>query len=207
MKLFTKKKLSVLALSLILFPSVALAEDKATTPDSATPAAYGSTSESKGKTEKVEVKAPASVTGEQVEGTGTVTDFSTTGSQAFYTIKDNNQKIYYLVIDMNKTENNVHFLTDVDQTALAENAQSGTPTAQSTPVTPQSSEAENTKQETKKPAKNSDTTFYMIVGGLFVAGLLGYYFFVFRKNDPKKKEEDTVEDEEELDEDVLYDEE
>ncbi|MGN4667883.1 hypothetical protein ACTFRP_18970 [Bacillus cereus group sp. MYBK234-1] len=44
------------------------------------------------KEQEVEAQIPASVNGKKVDGTGTVTDFTTSGSKAFYTIndKDNN---------------------------------------------------------------------------------------------------------------------
>src|SRR5699024_8787390 len=80
-------------------------EKTETLSSSETPATYGRemTSEEKAealkKTEEsstqqkqieqeIKAETPASVTGQKVEGTGTVTDFVTSGSKAFYTITD-----------------------------------------------------------------------------------------------------------------------
>ena len=68
--------------------------------------------------EKVEIETPASVTGQKIEGTGTVTDFSTSGSKAFYTITDKEHNVFYLIIDLDKTDNNVYFLSDINKSDL-----------------------------------------------------------------------------------------
>ncbi|MGR5993235.1 CD1107 family mobile element protein [Bacillus cereus] len=56
--------------------------------------------------------------GKKVDGTGTVTDFTTSGSKAFYTINDKDNNVFYLIIDLDKTQNNVYFLSDVKKTTL-----------------------------------------------------------------------------------------
>src|SRR5699024_7181412 len=71
---------------------------------------------------EVEIETPSSVTGEKREGTGTVVDFSTTGSRAFYTIVDQDDNTFYLMIDMDKADNNVYFLSDVNKGQIGSNS-------------------------------------------------------------------------------------
>jgi hypothetical protein len=71
------------------------------------------------KEQEIEAQTPASVNGKKkVDGTGTVTDFTTSGSKAFYTITDKDSNVFYLIVDLDKTQNNVYFLSDVKKTAL-----------------------------------------------------------------------------------------
>ena len=51
----------------------------------------GANIKSEQKEVEIDIDTPASVTGEVMNGTGTVVDFTTTGSKAFYTIVDNEQ--------------------------------------------------------------------------------------------------------------------
>ena len=149
--------------------------------------------------EEVEVNTPASVTGQKVEGTGTVTDFSTTGSKAFYTITDSEQNIFHLIIDLEKTSNNVYFLSDVKKSELEGEGQ-----PQVVNTVPPVQEVESA---TEVP-KESGNGFLIIVLLLAVVGVAAYYFLVMKKKQGKNNTGDNDEDEmsEDYEEDVYEDE-
>ena len=143
------------------------------------------------KEEAVEAKTPASVTGKQIQGTGTVTDYTTSGSKAFYTITDKDSNVFYLIVDLEKTENNVYFLSDVKKSTL-----DGTSTSKDTEtVKPNLSNqkqtettTENNKSTSEKPKEErNDNSFLYTVLLLAGLGLVGYYFFVYKKKKNKQK--------------------
>lgn len=160
--------------------------------------------------EKIKIEAPASVTGQKTEGQGTVVDFSTSNSKNFFTIQDKEGNTFYLIIDMEKTENNVYFVSDVNKTHLEQGVsnnqpdkapinqavtqeQTGNNSQNETNVAQQPDKAPEVKQE------NGNSNFIKLVLGGFIAVLLGYYLLVFKKkkgtdNNSKKeeKENDTV---------------
>ncbi|MDE8277645.1 DUF4366 domain-containing protein [Erysipelothrix rhusiopathiae] len=130
---------------------------------------------------KKPINTPASVTGEKYAGSGTVIDFTSTGSKAFYTIKAMDNTLYYLIIDLDKTENNVYFLSEINGEELSLSQVTGTATKPQNPTTPQP-----TKKDTKEGS--SDLIFYGFVG-LAGAGFIAYYyFFKIKKNKFGKKE-------------------
>lgn len=61
---------------------------------------------------------PTSVTGQKFEGTGTVVDYVQTDTKTFYTIFTADDKIYYLIIDNTKDNNNVYFLREINEDEL-----------------------------------------------------------------------------------------
>lgn len=148
--------------------------------------------------EEVEVNTPASVTGQKVEGTGTVTDFSTTGSKAFYTITDSEQNIFHLIIDLEKTSNNVYFLSDVKKSELEGGGQ---PQEVVTTVPP----VQEVESATEVP-KESGNGFLIIVLLLAVVGVAAYYFLVMKKKQGKNNANDEDEMSEDYEEDVYEDE-
>lgn len=106
------------------------------------------------------VETPASVTGERFQGIGTVVDFTTHGSREIYTINTPDNSVFYLMIDWDMTENNVYFLTSVnDQDMVIDNI----PTNQPTNEIPQETEGSN-------------ATFWILLGIMTVA-IFGYHFF------------------------------
>jgi L-fucose mutarotase/ribose pyranase (RbsD/FucU family) len=68
---------------------------------------------------KMPIETPASVTGEKFNGSGTVVDFTTTGSKAFYTVQTTDHSVYYIIIDLDKTESNVYFLSEINGEELS----------------------------------------------------------------------------------------
>lgn len=152
-------------------------------------------------TEEVDIDTPASVTGQKVDGTGTVTDFSTSGSKAFYTIKDAEQNVFYLIIDLDKTDNNVYFLSDIKKSDLSGQAKN---VSDVKPPTEQveSVQAENPKEE------GGNNGFLIAVLLLAVVGVAAYYFLVMKKRQGQNNEEDEEDEEMSEDyEDDFYDDE
>lgn len=131
--------------------------------------------------EEVDIQTPASVTGQKLDGTGTVTDFSTSGSKAFYTITDNEQNVFYLIIDLDKTDNNVYFLSDINKTDL-EGTEIPEETVQTVPAEVQSAAAE--------APEDSGSGFLIIVLLLAAVGVAAYYFLVMKKKQGKNNEDD-----------------
>lgn len=158
------------------------------------------------KEKEVEVQTPASVNGKKVDGTGTVTDFTTSGSKAFYTISDKDNNVFYLIVDLDKTQNNVYFLSDVKKSALDGTATTSKEGASAKPNLPNQKQTETgnttatTKSASEKPKEESGNNgFLLFVLGLAGVGLAGYYFLVIKK---KKNKNKTNEDE---DEEVMED--
>lgn len=160
----------------------------------------------------VEIETPASVTGEKMEGQGTVVDFSTTGERAFYTIVDNENETYYLIIDMDKSENNVYFLSDVNKAEISSMANS---TDQKERIIPESQTNEETtdevsdestaetalsSKEAPEKEENNNVGFMITVVVIALAGAFAYYFTTKKK---KAKEGSETQTEELGDEDDL----
>lgn len=140
-------------------------------------------------TEKIEVETPASVTGEKMQGTGTVVDFTTTGSKAFYTIVDNDHQTFYLIIDLDKTDNNVYFLSDINKETL-EGANVGE-------VAPPPPPPVVDNDEDKKPQEkeSSNVGFYFILIAM-IGGIAVVYYLRKKKQDNADQDdyEDDFED-------------
>ncbi|PFX43734.1 hypothetical protein COL24_05585 [Bacillus toyonensis] len=163
------------------------------------------------KEKEIEAQTPASVNGKKVDGTGTVTDFTTSGSKAFYTITDKDSNVFYLIVDLDKTQNNVYFLSDVKKTTLdgTATATTGKDGASAKPNVPNQKLAEadktttNTQSAAEKPKEESNNnSFLLIVLALAGVGVALYYFLVMKK---KKNQNKTNEDEEVMEDDYYED--
>lgn len=148
--------------------------------------------------EEVEALTPASVTGEKMQGTGTIVDYTTSGSKAFYTIVDREQNTFYLIVDMDKTQNNVYFLTDVDKSDL-EGINAGKNAESVAPVPPP--DVENPEESNG----NSGLGFALIVLLFAAVGVIAYYFLVMRKRHQNQNEEEDEDEMEEYYEDDVDD--
>lgn len=152
--------------------------------------------------EEIEAQTPASVTGETMQGNGTVVDYTTSGSKAFYTITDTEQNTFYLIIVMDKTANNVYFLKSVNQTDLENVAIAEQPNTNEgiAPVPPPAVE----NPEIADSEESSNLGFLLMVLLVSVLGVAAYYFLVMRKrhNDTTN---DENEDEDDFDEDYNED--
>ncbi|MDO7285909.1 DUF4366 domain-containing protein [Shouchella clausii] len=149
---------------------------------------------------EIDIDTPASVTGETMEGSGTVVDFTTSGAKAFYTIVDNEQKVFYLIIDMDKTENNVYFLSDINRTELDPSA---TAEGEAAAPAPSNNDVENigvgsseAEAEPEAETEDSNMGFLLIVLVLAIVGVGGYYFLNKKKQNKNSASQDDVEMEE-----------
>ena len=129
------------------------------------------------------------------DGTGTVIDNATDEEgKEFYTIMTPSENVFYLVIDRQRSTENVYFLnavTEADLLALAEI------TAEPEPVpTPEPTDPEPTPEEEQpeQPAKKSNTGLLVIVLVLAAAGGgAAYYFKVLRHKQQAQPEEELDE--------------
>ena len=155
--------------------------------------------------------------------TGTVQD---KGGKEFYTIKTKSDQVFYLIVDKDKTDENVYLLTEVGENdllnftdtnmvtlpqnqAIAESALPlETEKLTETPE-PEVTIIPEEKEEPEKKSNNSGTILLML---LVLAGVCGaYYYWKFMKgrntsfdyeeDEDDDEEEDTIrEDDEELEE-------
>lgn len=141
---------------------------------------------------EIKAQTPASVTGEKMEGNGTVVDFSTSGSKAFYTIRDENQKVFYLIIDLDKTDKNVYFLSDVNKEQLE--------TTSSIPTKKTNEKLETTSPQSTRTVekKSSNTGFLLTILVIALGGAVAYYLLIVKPKGKKVSEsvheDDSAED-------------
>lgn len=120
------------------------------------------------------------------EGTGTVVDNATDeDGKEFFTITTPSENVFYLVIDRQRTENNVYFLnavTEKDLLALAEpepEPEVTEPAIETEPETEPSTEPEPEPgpEKTSGPPMGN---ILMIAAVLLLGGGVGYYFKIYR---------------------------
>lgn len=140
--------------------------------------------------EEIDAQTPASVTGETMQGNGTVVDYTTSGSKAFYTITDTEQNTFYLIIDMDKTQNNVYFLKNVNESDLNNVPTINEGIAPTPPIN--MPEPEAVQEES-----NSGLGFTIIVLLIAALGVAAYYFLYMRKRHQHTAEDN---DDDEMDE-------
>lgn len=153
---------------------------------------------------KQPVQTPSSVTGEKYQGSGTVVDFTTYGSRYIYTIKTPDNNVFYLMIDMDMTENNVYFLSEINQEELTLDDIS-----QQTSTQPEEQQPVDTSEEKEveeaETQGNSPTFWILLI--LMSVGILGYHLFFgklkdlnpFTKNKNNKEETEETKDEDNVD--------
>ncbi len=132
-------------------------------------------------------------------GTGTVVNTATDeDGKQFYTITTPDENIFYLVIDLQREQDNVYFLnavTEKDLLALAEKSEDThdgeNPLSTSEPeITP-----EVTPEPTSEPEpeqKGNPAMLLMVLVVVVIGGGAGYYFKIYR---PKQEQAALPEDE------------
>lgn len=150
---------------------------------------------------KKPIEAPASVTGKKYNGSGTVIDFTTTGSKAFYTVETTDREVFYIVIDLDKTEDNVYFLSAISGEEMSLGEVTAQP-EQSEPFIPTEPEQDPIEQEetTEETERNSGSSSTFIIWGvvIFSISYLAYYYLIGKGKgrnpikDLMKKEQNEV---------------
>lgn len=161
--------------------------------------------------------------------TGTVQD---KGGKEFYTIKTKSDKVFYLIVDKDKTDENVYLLTEVGENdllnftdtnmvTLPQNqaiAESALPLETEKITETPEPEVTIIPEEEKKPEKKSNNSGTILLMLLVLAGVCGAYYywkfvkgrnasFDYEEDEEDDEEEDTIrEDDEELEEYEMEDE-
>ena len=146
------------------------------------------------------------------DGTGTVVDNATDeDGKEFYTITTPDENIFYLVIDKQKTTDNVYFLnavTEADLLPLAEKSEEETETPVPEPEPEPEPEPTETPEEVTEPepdAPDSNLPAILLVGAVaLIGGGAGYYLKIYKpKHQAPDLEDDYCEYEEEPPEEVI----
>ena len=146
------------------------------------------------------------------ETADTVTKTGTEDTKEFYTISTKSGKIFYLIVDNSKAQDNVYFLTEVSEKDLMNFTLSDSVTlpevdtvyAEPEKQTEEETTAEPTdtpekeEEEVQMPEEKGSTGTYLLIG-LAVAGVAGagWYFKIYK---PKHEYDDDDELEEDEDE-------
>ena len=138
------------------------------------------------------------------DGTGTVIDDIENGSKHFYTIATDAGNVFYLIVDLDKENNNVYFLDTTkerDLLALAEKAEEeeGTTVIKEEPVPQVETPAPEPEPEPEPQPepKKSNTSLWLILALTAVAGVGVYVYYGIIK--PKKDADEAEEFEENSD--------
>ena len=184
--------------------------------------AYAQSSEPQAETTSAETIPVETVTPEEPaepnpftpDGTGTVVDKATDkDGKEFYTITTPDENIFFLVIDNQKSSENVYFLnavTETDLLPLAEKDGEGTavePETTPAPKTEPETETPTEEPEQPEPAPKEDKAdnglFSLLLAAAVVmaGGGAGYYFKIYKpKHQAPDLEDDYCEYEEEAEE-------
>lgn len=147
---------------------------------------------------------------------GDIVSSTVKGGKEFYIIRTKSGKIFYLIVDMDKTDDNVYLLTEVgendllnftDTVTLPQNQavmESSLPleiVEQEPETEPEEKEPEEEAKPAEKTANNSGTILLMVLALVGVGG--GYYYLKFVRG---KKESFEYDDEDEDEEETAYEE-
>ena len=143
------------------------------------------------------------------DGTGTVVDKATDkDGKEFYTITTPDENIFFLVIDNQKSSENVYFLnavTETDLLPLAEKDSEGkavepetTPAPKAEPETPTEEPEQPEPAPKEDKADNGLFSLLLVAAVVLIGGGAGYYFKIYKpKHQAPDLEDDYCEYEEE----------
>ena len=143
------------------------------------------------------------------DGTGTVVDNATDeDGKEFYTITTADESIFYLVIDKQKTSENVYFLNAVTVDGLLPLAEQGEEPAEEVTPEPEPEPTEPVEEmtEPEPEAEKTDSPFLslLLIGAVvLIGGGAGYYFKIYKpKHEAPDLEDDYCEYEDEGPEEI-----
>ena len=129
------------------------------------------------------------------DGTGTVVDNATDADgKEFYTITTADESVFYLVIDKQKTSENVYFLNTVTTDDLLPLAEQGKEPPQEVTPEPEPKPTEPVEEvpEPEPEKKDSPLLSLLLIGAVVLAGGgIGYYFKIYK---PKHEAPDLEDD-------------
>ena len=135
------------------------------------------------------------------DGTGTVVDNVTDGDgKEFFSIKTEDSNVFYLIVDRQRTTDNVYLLNAVTEQDLMSLAKSGdgknvsaVPDVSTiTPVTPEPAAVEATSAPAKSGGDNSMMILVVVI--VIAVGGAGYYFKIVRPKQSGGAYEDDAEE-------------
>ena len=148
------------------------------------------------------------------ETADTVTKTATEGTKEFYTISTKSGKIFYLIIDNSKSQDNVYFLTEVSEKDLMNFTLSDSvtlpevdtvyaePEKQTEEEKPENTDTEEKeKEEVQMPEDKSPVGTYLLIALVAVGAAAGGYYLKVYKPKHEYDDEDEMEDDEEESED------
>ena len=129
------------------------------------------------------------------DGTGTVVDNATDeDGKEFYTITTADESVFYLVIDKQKTSENVYFLNTVTTDDLLPLAEQGKEPPKEVAPEPEPKPTEPVEEvpEPEPEKKDSPLLSMLLIGAVVLAGGgIGYYFKIYK---PKHEAPDLEDD-------------
>ena len=144
------------------------------------------------------------------ETADTVTKTATEGAKEFYTISTKSGKIFYLIIDNSKSQDNVYFLTEVSEKDLMNFTLSDSvtlpevdtvyaePEKQTEEEKPETTDTEEKeKEEVQMPEDKSPVGTYLLIALVAVGAAAGGYYLKVYKPKHEYDDEDEMEDYEE----------
>ena len=184
-----------------------------TTQGSTTKPTTGASGATTGKTDSTTTEESADNTPNPFtpDGAATVVDNATDGDgKEFYTIQTPNENVFYLVIDKQRTGENVYFLnavTEQDLMALAATdakTETTEPTPEPTPAPEATPEPEPTPtpEPEQKPGGGNMGMILLVLAVVVIGGGAGWYFKIYRPKHgiPELDEDESQFEDEDTDE-------
>ena len=150
------------------------------------------------------------------ETADSVTKTAMEGTKEFYTISTKSGKIFYLIIDNSKSQDNVYFLTEVSEKDLMNFTLSDSVTLpevdivyaepekqaeEEKPETTETAEKDKVEDEIQMPEDKSPFGTYLLIALVAVGAAAGGYYFKVYKPKHEYDDEDEMEEDEDESED------
>ena len=150
------------------------------------------------------------------ETADSVTKTATEGTKEFYTISTKSGKIFYLIIDNSKSQDNVYFLTEVSEKDLMNFTLSDSVTLpevdtvyaepekkveEEKPETTETAEKDKVEDDIQMPEDKSPFGTYLLIALVAVGAAAGGYYFKVYKPKHEYDDEDEMEEDEDESED------